>query len=88
MPRSRLFLLAGVFSLLAVLAGLWAALHAGVPASLALRNLAAWIVGAGAALALGQWAGRGAFVAVPVLALVIVAASLTGPGLSGVREMM
>lgn len=88
MPRSRLFLLAGVFSLLAVLAGLWAALHAGVPASLALRNLAAWIVGAGAALALGQWAGRGAFVAVPVLALVIVAASLTGPGLSGVHRWL
>lgn len=86
MPRARLFLFAGVFSLLAVLAGLWAAFAAGVPASLALRNLAAWIAGAGAALVLARWAGRGTFLTIPVLALVVVAASLTGPGLSGVHR--
>lgn len=86
MPRARLFLFAGVFSLLAVLAGVWAALHAGVPASLALRNLAAWAVGAGAAAVLARWAGRGAFLVLPVLAVLLVAASLTGPGVSGVHR--
>ena len=86
MPRSRLFLYAGVFSLAAVLAGIWAALHAGVPASIALRNLAAWAVGAGAAMALCRWAGRGSFLVLPFLAVLLVAVSLSGPGLSNVHR--
>lgn len=86
MPRSRLFLLAGLFSLLAVLSGMWAALHAGVPASIALRNPAAWVIGLAAAIALSRLAGRSVLLAVPVMAAGALLASLFGPGIEGVHR--
>lgn len=75
-------------SLAAVALGALVCALSGVPASLWIRNLAAWGIGGVAAAALARSAGRPALVAVLALAPVGLALTATDEGLEGVRRWL
>lgn len=75
-------------SLAAVALGALVCAMSGVPASLRGRNLAAWVVGALAAMALASWAGRRAPYLAVAVAMLGLCASLFDSGLEGVHRWL
>ena len=75
-----------VCSLVAVLAGCWAAAAHGVPASVWMRNPAAWVVGDAAGLT--RWRAAGLRVVGLAAGLAALAATLLAPGTEGVHRWL
>lgn len=75
-------------SLTAVVVGAGVCAMSGVAAGLWGRNLAAWLVGALAAVALARWAGGRVILALAMAAPLGLAATLLDPGLEGVHRWL
>lgn len=86
MKTSRLLLVSGALSLIAILGGAWVLLESDVPMSLVLRNIGGWLVGAGLAAVLMRFAGKRAAWCALGAALLLLALSFVSPGLDGVHR--
>jgi cell division protein FtsW (lipid II flippase) len=80
------FLLFGLASLAAAVSGCWIADASGVPATVWVRNLGAWIVGASMAFTLARFSSTRLHPLYLVVALVAVSATLLSGDLSGVHR--
>lgn len=87
MSRSnRLLLVSGSLSVLTVALGAWVCASSGVAAAVWVRNLAAWVIGAVAAYALGRWCGGWLFPVVLAAAALLLASTLVSAGQLGVHR--
>ena len=86
-PSRLVYLLAyGVASLIAVAAGCWTAYETGARASLWVANVVAWFVGLAVAVPLSAVSFRRYWKFSLLCAVVLMAATLVGPGPSGVHR--
>lgn len=87
-PGRLLIIVFGAASLIAVLAGCWAASNAGVPVATWARMIAAWVIGLGMAISLARlprWGDRRAF-AFAAGVIVLLLLSFADAGLEGVHR--
>ncbi|MDZ4760015.1 MAG: hypothetical protein SGJ21_02960 [Alphaproteobacteria bacterium] len=83
---NKLLLVTGFLSLVAIALGAWVCALNGIASAVWVRNLAAWLVGAVAAYALGRWFGAWLFPVVLTAAALLLVSTLFSAGQLGVHR--